>query len=439
MRREVAFRWRGSGTGQGWNGAMDSRYLIVFGACLTQFTVIGLLFSFGIFFNVLEEEFGWSRTLLSSATALAALVMGMLAIFAGRLCDRYGPTPVLAMAGLLFGAGYALISVIDEPWQLFLLFGLFIGVGMSTHDVATLSTIARWFVRRRGMMTGVAKVGTATGQMTLPPLAALLIGGFGWRNAALALGIASVVLLLVAAMSMRRPPPDRAAVPAASPAGRGGGFAEIRRSRVFWTLCAAQFLFFPTLMTVPLHIAVHGMDLGMTRGVAAVLLTVIGGASIAGRLTVGAFADRIGGRNAYVLCLVPLVTSLLILMVADTFAPLFAVVALYGFGHGGLFTVVSPTVAEFFGTRTHGAIYGGIYFFGTIGGAAGPIMAGRVFDLTGSYAYAFATLALMGAGALLLMASLPPSRSAQRPRTAAEPRLAQAPGPAQADAVPDGR
>ena len=391
---------------------MDSRYLIVFGACLTQFTVIGLLFSFGVFFNVLELEFGWSRTLLSSAVALAALVMGLLAVFAGRLCDRFGPAPVLVGAGLLYGAGFALISVVGEPWHLFVLFGLFIGVGMSTHDVATLSTIARWFVRRRGMMTGIAKVGTATGQMVLPPVAAVLIAALGWRSAALALGVAAGVLLLVAAASMRRPPPDRASASTASPAGagRGGGFAEIRRSRVFWTLCAAQFLFFPTLMTVPLHIAVHGMDLGLTRGVAAILLTVIGGASIAGRLTVGTFADRIGGRNAYVICLVPLVTSLLILMVVDSYVPLFAVVALYGFGHGGLFTVVSPTVAEFFGTRTHGAIYGGIYLFGTIGGAAGPIMAGWVFDVTGSYEYAFSALALMGAGALLLMASLPPPR-----------------------------
>ena len=398
---------------------MDSRYLIVFGACLTQFTVIGLLFSFGVFFNVLELEFGWSRTLLSSAVALAALVMGLLAVFAGRLCDRFGPAPVLVGAGLLFGTGFALISVVGEPWHLFVLFGLFIGVGMSTHDVATLSTIARWFVRRRGMMTGIAKVGTATGQMLLPPVAAVLIAVLGWRNAALALGVAAGVLLLLAAASMRRPPPDRASAPAASRVGegRGGGFAEIRRSRVFWTLCAAQFLFFPTLMTVPLHIVVHGMDLGLTRGVAATLLTVIGGASIAGRLTVGTFADRIGGRNAYVVCLVPLVTSLLILMVVDSYAPLFAVVALYGFGHGGLFTVVSPTVAEFFGTRTHGAIYGGIYLFGTIGGAAGPIMAGRVFDVTGSYEYAFATLALMGAGALLLMASMPPPRLSRIPRS----------------------
>ena len=87
--------------------------------------------------------------------------------------------------------------------------------------------------------------------------------------------------------------------------------------------------------------------------------------------------------------------------------------------------MVSPTVAEFFGTAPHGAIYGGIYFFGTIGGAAGPIMAGRVFDVTGSYEYAFAALALMGTAALLLMASLPPRRSEQLLRAAAERRASR--------------
>ena len=395
---------------------MDPRYLVVFGACVTQFLIIGMLFSFGLFFNVLEEEFGWSRTLLSAGTSLAVLVMGVFAIFGGRLSDRYGPTPVLAASGLLFGTGYALISMVGEPWQLLAVFAIFIGIGISTHDVVTLSTIARWFVRRRGLMTGIVKVGTATGQMVLPPLMAFLILVFGWRAAALSMGVAAAVLLLGAAMLVRRPPRDQS--PLASAPVHGGGFAQVRRSRAFWTLCATQFLFFPTLLTVPLHIAVHGMDLGMTRPVAAILLTVIGGASILGRLTIGTFADRIGGRNAYVLCLVPLVTSLLMLMVADTYALLFAVVALYGVAHGGLFVVVAPTVAEFFGTRAHGAIFGGILFFGTIGGAIGPTMAGRVFDVTGSYEYAFAALALMGAVGLLLMASLPTGRSARLLRSA---------------------
>ena len=387
---------------------MDPRYLTVFGACVTQFVIVGLLFSIGLFFDVFEQELGWSRTLLSGSTSLAVLVMGMLAFFCGRLSDRYGPAAVLGTTGLLYGIGFGLLSEIGEPWQLVALFGVFIGLGLSTHDVVTLSTIARWFERRRGMMTGVVKVGTAAGQMVLPPLTALLMAGLGWRNAVLALGVAAAVLLLAAALSMKRPPDSR---PPGPRTGAGAPeLVEVRRSRAFWTLCAIQFLFFPSLFTVPLHVAVHGMDLGMARTTAAALLTVIGGASIAGRLTVGAFIDRMGGRDAYVLCFVPLLVGLVALLVVETPWLLFPAVAAYGFAHGGFFTVVSPAVAELFGTRAHGAIFGGVLFFGTIGAAIGPIVAGRVFDVTGSYAHAFAGLAAMGALGLALAASLPPRR-----------------------------
>ena len=264
---------------------LDRRYLIVLGACLTQFMIIGLLFSYGLFFKALETEFGWSRTLLSSCTSIAFLVMGSLAVFGGRLNDRYGPRAVLAVAGTLCGLGYALLSQVSQPWQLFVIFGLFIGVGMSSHDVVTLSTIARWFRQRRGIMTGVAKVGTAAGQIAVPPTAALLIALYDWRQALIILGVAAVALLLTAASLMKSPP-------AAAGSGDGGeaagySFREARRTRILWMICAIQFLFFPTLTTIPLHIVVHGMDLGMGAAQAAILLSVLGAASVAGRLTIG--------------------------------------------------------------------------------------------------------------------------------------------------------
>ena len=389
---------------------MDPRYLVVFGAALTQFVVVGLLFSVGLFFNVLEEEFGWSRSLLSGSSSLAVLIMGFLAFFVGRFSDRFGPTVVLGITGVVYGAGYALISVVAEPWHLVAVIGIFFGLGLSTHDVVTLSTIARWFERRRGTMTGVVKVGTASGQMVLPPLTALLMTDLGWRTAVLTLGLAAIVVLLIAALAMKRPPPGRS--PDRRTRVSGPKFAEVRRSRAFWTLCAAQFLFFPSLFTVPLHIAVHGMDLGMTRTTAATLLTMIGGASVVGRLTVGTSVDRIGARNAYLLCFVLLLCGLLVLLAADSHSMLFVALAVYGFGHGGFFTVVSPTVAELFGTRAHGAIFGGILFFGTFGAAVGPIAAGRIFDMSGSYTLAFTGLAAMAAIGLVLSFSLPSRRAA---------------------------
>lgn len=382
---------------------MDPRYAVVTGAWLTQFLIIGLMFSYGLFVKIFETEFGWSRTMLSGAMSLAFLVMGILAIFGGRLNDRYGPRLVLGVTGTLYGVGFALISQVTAPWQLFAIFGLFIGLGMSTHDVVTLSTVARWFERRRGIMTAVVKVGTAAGQATLPLLAAFLIALTGWQDALIILGAMASIGLVIAAMLMRKAPESAVS----SPAGQGITFAEARRTRAFWTFCAIQFLFFPALMTIPLHIVVHAQDLGFDPLGAAALLTVASSASAIGRLAVGFFSDRLGGRLAYLMCFVPLTGSLLALLVADEIMLLYAVMAVYGFAHGGFFTVVSPTVADYFGLRAHGAIFGVILFFGTIGGSIGPILAGRIFDIQGSYDMAFLALAGMAALGLLLAISLP--------------------------------
>ena len=97
---------------------MDKRYIIVAGACLTQFMVIGVLFSYGLFFKVFEDEFGWSRLTLSAAMALSFFMMGVLAMVAGRLNDRFGPRVVLSCSGLVFGVGVSMFALLSEPWQL---------------------------------------------------------------------------------------------------------------------------------------------------------------------------------------------------------------------------------------------------------------------------------------------------------------------------------
>ncbi len=396
---------------------LDRRYWIVLGACLTQFTIVGLLFSYGLFFKALEEEYGWSRTLLSSCSSLAFFMMGVLASFGGHLSDRYGPRLVLAVAGVFCGLGYALLAHVTAAWQLFVVFGVFIAIGMATHDVATLSTVARQFQRRRGLMTGVVKVGTALGQITIPLLAAFLMALYDWRLTLTILGYGAVVVLVCGAALMKSP---------AASGEAGGGVSEpgihlkdVRRNRIFWMICAIQFSHFTTLTTVPLHIVVHGMDLGMTSTLAASLLSVMGAASIAGRLTVGGFADRIGGKRALILCFVPLITGLLSFLFIGTPSLLFGAAAIYGFAHGGLFTVISPTIAEYFGLKSLGAIFGVVVFFGTIGGAIGPIMAGAIFDLTNSYFYAFLTLAGLAALGLILVLRLPASNPGLIPNAAA--------------------
>jgi MFS family permease len=385
---------------------MERRYLVVFGALITQFMVIGLFFVYSLLIKELEVEFGWSRTTLSIGASLAGLLMGVYAIIGGRLSDRFGPRIVLTCSGLLYGLGYAAISQISEPWHLYAICALFFGLGMGTHDVVTLGAIARWFPNRKGLMTGIVKSGTAAGQVILPLLAAYLIVTSGWRDMVLTIGLAAAILLVIGAQFMQVPPKTPGQTAKNQPA-LGHTFAEARRTRNFWIMCCVQMLFFPALMTVPLHIAVHGMDLGMTPATAAGLLSFLGASSVLGRLTIGMFSDRLGGRMAFFLCLFPMIIALTCLIFIQAHWMIFAIIILYGAAHGGLFVVVAPTIAELFGTRAHGAIFGVIVFFGTTGGAIGPIFAGQVFDRTGGYDYAFAGLALMMTTALALTRFLP--------------------------------
>jgi MFS family permease len=387
---------------------LDPRYLVVASAIVIQGVIIGSLFSYGVFLPALEAEFGWSRTLLSTGVSVAAVVMGVCAIVGGQLIDRLGPRWVLTATGVICGCGLALLSTVSQPWHVFIFFGLFVGIGMSTHDVGTLSVIARIFDKRRGMMSGVVKVGTAIGQIIIPLTVTHMILVADWRSVALGLGITAIVLLICAAQGMglkvKTPTPIAPGSPGATWAGLT--LAEAARTRAFWILCIAQLAFMPTLVTIPLHLPAHALDMGADPAWGGELLATIAGASIAGRLMVGRTADWWGGRPALLLSLIALAVSLFVLPSLDAPWMLFGFAICYGFGHGGLFTVVSPVTAEYFGMRAHGAIFGMIIFCGTIGAAIGPLMAGRIFDLTGDYSPAFYGLASLATFAFVLCATL---------------------------------
>ncbi len=386
---------------------MDRRYLIVIGALLVQSVTIGCVFAYGVFFTVLEDEFGWSRTELSSAAAFAFLCMGCLAIVAGRLTDQFGPRWVVLVSGLCTGAAYLLMYFLSAPWQLFLIYGLLVGVGLAAHDVVTLSTVARWFPRHRGVMSGVVKVGTAVGQMLVPLAAVLLISSVGWRLSFVVLGLCASLLLVVAAWLIGiKPEQVSAADRKPSEPLSGLSFKQARHTPQLWILCAMQFFFFASLTTIPTHIVPYGIDGGMTTAAAALILSMIAGSSIFGRLLVGLSADRLGGRRAFMICLAGLFGSLASLLIIQNISLLFVFAVFYGFSHGGLFTVVSPTVAEYFGMRAHGVIFGTIVFFGTLGGSSMPVITGMIYDYFGSYNIAFTVLTVMAALSLCLTALL---------------------------------
>ncbi len=401
---------------------MKARYFYGYNIVAAGFTIqavcIGAMFAYGVFFKELQTEFGWSRATISGASSLAFFIMGAVGILAGRLNDRIGPRVLIAASAGFLGLGYLLMSRMQAPWQLYLLYGVMAGIGFSTHDIITLSTVARWFVKRRGLMSGIVKVGTGSGQLLGPMIATMLLALFGWRNSNLIIGAVILVALVAVAQLMRRDPQGMGLLPdggseaangtASVVAEQGFSLREALLMKQFWTLCVAEFAVFCCLLTVIVHIVPYARDLGLSPTIAAGVLSTIGGVSILGRIVMGAANDRIGGRHSLIICLIVLFCGFIVLQLAAEAWMLFVFAAIYGFAHGGFFTVVSPMVAELFGTDSHGLLFGIVLFSGTLGGAVGPLMAGRTFDLTGSYQMVFLVLSALTLIGFVLMILLRP-------------------------------
>ncbi|MEM7250173.1 MAG: MFS transporter [Pseudomonadota bacterium] len=399
-------------------------YNIIAACSVIQFMFLGTLFSFGVLFPELEREFGWSRATISGAFSAALFLMGALAILMGRINDRIGPRTLLSVAGILYGIGYVSLYTLQSPWQLYLFYGLLLGIGMGAHDVGTLSTAARWFAARRGAMSGIVKAGAGGGQLVIPLIAASLLPWLGWRTTSVVIGVAAMVIIVAASQLLRRDPAvmGLSAYGASTsdetgeqPIDTGLTLRDATKTRAFWLLCLAKFADLVCLMTVITHIVPYGIDRGLAPSTAATVLSAIGGVSIVGRLVVGAGYDRFGARRALMFCFTLLGLSLVLLQFAASAPALFLFATIYGVAHGGFFTIASPAAAEYFGTRAHGAILGAVFFGGSVGATLGPILAGRLFDTTGSYSIAFYALlgfSVVGVIAAFALPRLRPTRTA---------------------------
>jgi len=378
---------------------------------------IGTYISYGVLFNPLITEFGWSRASIAGASSMAFLLGGFLSIFVGRLNDRIGPRKLMAVTGVFFGLGYLLLSRLDSIWQLYLFFGVIFGIGFSSIDVIALTTIARWFVRKRGIVTGIVKVGTGAGQMTIPFVVSLLITGYGWRNSCLIIGVAVMIILLAIGQLLRRDPGRMGLSPDWGEEGSGHSSdsapeglcrREALRTWQFWTICATNLSIVFCLMIIMVHIVPFAQDIKVSATRAAGVLSTIGGVSMAGRFVTGLTIDRIGSKIVMIFCFILLTVALLWLQIASELWMLYLFAMVYGTAHGGFFTAISPMVAEFFGIKAHGALFGIVVFSGTFGGALGPILAGYIFDITARYSLAIWMCTLVTALGLTLVALLKP-------------------------------
>jgi MFS family permease len=384
---------------------------------------IGTYISYGVFFNSLASEFGWSRAAISGASSTAFFLMGLFGIFVGRLNDKVGPRNVMAVNGFLFGLGHLLMSKLGVIWQLYVFYGIIIGIGLSSVDVIALSTTARWFVKKRGIMTGIVKIGTGAGQFIIPLMASMLITRYGWRTSYFIIGAWVLLSLVAIAQLLRRDPSQISPLQDCHNdvsggkrglAGEGLTLGETVHTRQFWIICAVNLSIVFCFLSIMMHIVPHAQDIKISATRAATVLSTIGGVSMIGRFIIGIAIDRIGSKRAMILCSILLIVGLLWLQIAKELWMLYVFAMICGIAYGGHFTTMSPIVAEFFGLNAHGVLFGMVAFSGTIGGAIGPIMAGYIFDVTAGYSLAFWLCTFMSALGLLLLLSLNPIEETEK-------------------------
>jgi MFS family permease len=388
-------------------------YVVVAAAVAIQIIAWGMYNSYGVFFNQLLAEYNWPRETISGAFSLAQAIVGVGAIFLGTLNDRFGPRLLMTFGALLAGLGYVMFSQVHSVWQLYLFMGVIVGFGLSGTDVVLLSTTARWFVKRRGAMSGVVKVGTGIGIVVMPLVATSLISLYGWRITLIIMGSGIFVLCALAAQLLRRDParmnllPDgeKASPVVSAPRSEVGlTLKQACLTRQFWMLCFAYFVVVFCTNTMVVHLAPFSVDMTHSAGFAAAMVSLMGGASIFGRLSMGLISDKIGCRRSMLICFVIFIVSFAWVQMVKSTWSLSLFVAVYGFAHGGFYAVMSPVVAELFGTRSHGVIFGIVIFIASLGGALGPIVSGRIFDVTASYHLAF--LIVLGMSVLGFFVSL---------------------------------
>jgi MFS family permease len=394
-------------------------YFIVLASFFVLMIVFGAQYSFGVFFKPVLSEFGGTRAATSGAYSLNTILMGFFGIFAGRLSDRFGPRLVVTVCGLLIGLGYLLMSQISTVWQIYLCYGVLISAGTSGMWVPLLSTVARWFVKRRGLASGIIASGTGVGMVFMPPLANQLISSYNWRTSYVIIGLIALVVIVISAQFLRRDPGQKGLLAYGADTVKTGSthlnvqgipVKEAIRTRQFGIICVMCLCAYFCIQTVMVHTVPNTTDIGVSAAAAATVLSVVGVVSIGGKIIAGSSVDRIGNKRVAIIVFALMAVSFLWLLVANELWMMYLFAAIFGIGFGGYAVVQSPLVAEYFGLRAHGAIFGLASFAANIGGAMGSLVAGRIYDTSGSYHWAFILCAIIALGGLILSVLLKTAR-----------------------------
>ncbi len=400
-------------------------YVIVIAISIIQIVMFGSRNTFGIFFKPLLTEFGWTRALISGAFSMSSVAQGFSGVLMGSLNDRIGPRAVMTISGLLIGAGFFLMSVVDSVWELYLFYTVMVGIGLGSMFVPQMSTVARWFSQKRNTMTGVVAAAGGIGGLILPPVINWLISEYGWRFAYIIIGALILVVTIIASQFLKRDPYKMGLMPYGETKNkepetrrpnsglRGLSFKQTACTRQFWMILIMVFCFGYCLQTIIVHIVPHVTDLGISAAAAANILATMSVALTAGSFALGVVADKIGSRKAFTICFIFIIAIFFLIMpITQTWMfVLFCV--LIAIGSGGAATLESTVLAELFGLKSHGIILGVTSLSYTFGAALGPFMAGYIFDISGSYQMAFIVSGILAVLGFFISTGLRPVKTRQ--------------------------
>jgi MFS transporter, OFA family, oxalate/formate antiporter len=400
-------------------------WIVVAGGFLVLFIAYGTQYAFGVFFGALLAEFGWSRASLSGVFSVYTLVYSACALAAGRLTDRWGPRIVIAFGGAFLGLGLIGMSRTTALWQPYVLYGMVAALGMSTAFVPCAATVARWFVRRRGLALGVTSSGISVGVFLLPPVAHFLVSRVGWRWSYVIFGTAIFITLNLVARFMRRDPESLGLVPdGAAPAPRSSvgrvvsdtwTVGTAMRTLAFWMLLATFGATWAPVFIPLVHLVPLARELGIAPLLATTVMSALGVADLCARLLTGATSDRLGRRPTLAVGLIVQVAAFAVLASARDLGTLYAGAILFGFSYGAVSIMFPAMVADFFGRARAGSLVGTFFAVAGATSALGPLAAGWIFDRSGSYEPAlWLSAGFNGVALVLLVFTRPPAHPMPR-------------------------
>ncbi|MDH5552831.1 MAG: OFA family MFS transporter [Nitrosomonas sp.] len=376
---------------------LKNRWFVVVGALIIQ-VCLGAIYSWSVFVNPLKEVFDYTTTQTQIIFSLALATFALVMIFAGSLQDRKGPRLVATLGGVVLGTGYLLASLTDGQFSLIALtVGVIGGAGIGLAYVCPIAACVKWFPDKRGMVTGLAVAGFGAGAWLFAKIASGFIDSYGLLASFQYLGVIFMLSVVVGAQLLRNPPtgwqPEGWQPPESQfkiSAVEDFAWRDMIKLRQFWMLWI-MFVFGAAAGLLVIGILnPYGIHSGLSAAAAANAVGVLALFNGAGRIVWGTASDKIGRKNALTLMfLLQGVMMLALINMGSTELTLSIAAAWVGFNFGGNLALFPSTTADFFGTKNVGINYGLMFTAYGVAGIVGPILAGNVFDITGSYLWAF--------------------------------------------------